>query len=399
MNCSLRQEIRMLTSKMCRVEAIVKGAPFEMGMAQGEALRDKIRLAPDILAKVHGFRIMQPAWMPYAVYRRVAEQKAKRLLERPLKRDFPESHRRLEGLSAGSKTSMRLLHLVHALEPMLSDVSNCSIVPAFGACSAVAVRRSRSATNEPMIARNFDYIPLVQPLYTLRESRPAAGFRSLDFTMAPFAGAVDGVNEKGLCITYDYAFVNDFSGKGNAPVSFAISEALQRCTTVEETAAWIGSRPRWGGGILMLADAGGDIASLELSNTRSQIRRPDKGEDVIFHTNSFVTEKMKAVEVPANAEYTTRAPVGLRGCRIHESSEIRNLRFSTLLNGNQAFDEDGLARIMGDHDPGGKSGGAGICTHSDYWNTTATLQLFPVSRRMRVAFDSACNASYEDITL
>src|SRR5262249_3385978 len=162
-----------------------------------------------------------------------------------------------------------MLHLLHALEPMLSDISRCSVVPAFAACSAVAVRGLRSATGEPVIARNFDYLPIVQPLYTLRESRPQSGFRSVDFTIAPFAGAVDGVNERGLCITYDYAYVTDFTGKGTAPISIAIGEALERCSTVKEAVDWIRARPRWGGGILMLADAMGDIASLELSNTRS----------------------------------------------------------------------------------------------------------------------------------
>jgi len=34
------------------------------------------------------------------------------------------------------------------------------------------------------------------------------------------------------------------------------------------------SRTRWGAGLLMLADAEGDLASLELSSTRSQLRRP-----------------------------------------------------------------------------------------------------------------------------
>ena len=141
---------------------------------------------------------------------------------------------------------------------MLSDVSRCTVVPAFGACSAVAVRGRRSATGEPVIARNFDYLPVVQPLYTLRESRPHSGLRSIDFTIAPFAGAIDGVNEEGLCITYDYAYVTDFNGKGTAPISVIIAEALQRCATVADAAAWISSRPRWGGGLLMLADAGGE---------------------------------------------------------------------------------------------------------------------------------------------
>src|SRR5205085_10989970 len=152
----------------------------------------------------------QPAWMPYGLYRRVCERRATRFLEDPLKRDFPDALSRMKGISEQSGVSMSMFFLIHALEPMLSDVSRCSVVPAFGACSAVAVRGRRSANQEPMIARNFDYLPVVQPLYTLRESRPHSGFRSIDFTIAPFAGAIDGVNEEGLCITYDYAYVTDF---------------------------------------------------------------------------------------------------------------------------------------------------------------------------------------------
>src|SRR5207247_8681990 len=140
----------------------------------------------------------------------------------------------MKGINDQSQISMGLLYLLHALEPMLSDVSRCSVVPAFAACSAVAVRGRRSATHEPIIARNFDYLPLVQPLYTLRESRPRSGFRSLDFTIAPFAGTVDGLNQKGLCITYDYEYVSDFSGRGTAPISIVIAEGLRRCATLIE---------------------------------------------------------------------------------------------------------------------------------------------------------------------
>src|SRR5439155_21232854 len=114
-------------------------------------------------------------------------------------------------------------------------------------CDRRSVRRrtcSRSCTVFGCCSQpGFDYLPLVQPLYTLRESRPRSGFRSLDFTIAPFAGAVDGINEKGLCITYDYAHVSDFSGRGTAPISIAIAEALQRCATVVEAADWLSSRP------------------------------------------------------------------------------------------------------------------------------------------------------------
>ena len=149
----------------------------------------------------------------------------------------------------------------------------------------------------------------------------------------------------------------------------------------------------------MLADASGDIASLELSNTRSQLRRPSDGADLLFHTNSFFSQKMQAVEMPANARYTEKAPPLLRGRRVHESANVRDLRFKQLLDGNEALDLDQLSAIMADHETGGEPGDTSICKHSDYWNTTATLQLFPKSRRMRVAFDSSCRAKYTDFVL
>src|SRR2546427_8123848 len=401
--CSVRTDLTAKSKEQgmhVGIEVVVEGRPLEMGSAQGAGLRQKIRSSPDVLAQLYGFRMLQPPWMPYALYRWISESRATRFLENPLKRDFPEAHLRMKGISEQSEISMGLLYLLHALEPMLSDVSRCAIVPAFAACSAVAVRGGRSATREPVIARNFDYLPLVQPLYTLRESRPRSGFRSLDFTIAPFAGAVDGLNEKGLCITYDYAYVSDFSGRGTAPISIVIAEALQRCATVIEAADWISSRPRWGGGILMLADAGGDIASLELSNTRNQVRRPSGGaSDVLFHTNAFFTKKMQEVELAANAVYTDRAPLPLRGRRIHESANGRDLRFKQLLHGDEPLDADQLSSIMADHQTGGRPCDTSICKHSDYWNTTATLQLFPASRRMRVAFDSPCRAEYTEFAL
>mgnify|MGYP002527445259 CR=1 FL=1 len=66
-----------------------------------------------------------------------------------------------------------------------------------------------------MVARNFDYLPLVQPFYLLRESRPTGKLRALEFTTAPLAGAVDVMNQQGLCITYDYCFTIDKIGRAS----------------------------------------------------------------------------------------------------------------------------------------------------------------------------------------
>ena len=86
------------------------------------------------------------------------------------------------------------LHLMNVLEPLISDLRDKTIVPPLGGCSAIAVSAARSSCAEPMIARNFDYLPLIQPFYMMRDTRPTDGLRSLDFTVAPLAGAVDGLN-------------------------------------------------------------------------------------------------------------------------------------------------------------------------------------------------------------
>ena len=151
--------------------------------------------------------------------------------------------------------------------------------------------------------------------------------------------------------------------------------------------------------MLLLADSTGDIASMELSNTRSAVRRPSSGEDFLFHSNRFQTPEMRDVEVGPDAVFSERAPTPLRGRRVHASSGDRDRRFASLLRGEAALDQDDLQAVLADHGPGHQGGDNTICVHGSYWYTTASLQFFPSSRRIRVAYDTTCNARYEDIGL
>jgi Acyl-coenzyme A:6-aminopenicillanic acid acyl-transferase len=383
----------------CRLDVICTGSAHSMGQQQGEACREKLALIDSLLPRLEAFRLAQPRWLPSRLFRRMAESRATRLVRRPLLRDDAESHARLEGISRGSGTRLRLLYLVNALECLMASPRRCTVNPPLAACLAVAVRGSRSATGGPVIARNFDYLPLVQPLYALRESRASGRFRSLDFTLAPLAGAVDGINERGLCITYDYGFAIDDGDGTGPPISAAISAALARAATVSEAAALIMSRPRWGGGLLMLADAEGDIASLELSTTRSELRRPPPGEDLLYHTNAFHTDSMQAVQVSGEAMFTPRAPAPLRNKRPLDSSRHRDARFAKLLAQHPRLGWDELTAVMSDHGDPGDADAHGLCVHSDYWYTTAALQLDPRQRTMRIAYASTCQAEFREFQI
>jgi hypothetical protein len=152
----------------------------------------------------------------------------------------------------------------------------------------------------------------------------------------------------------------------------------------------------------MLADAEGDIASLELSTTRAELRRPTSGEDVLCHTNAFCTTSMQTVQISPDAVFTSRAPLALRNKRPLDSSRLRDARFVELLARHERFGWDELTAVMSDHGPTDGDGGSdqaapnghGLCVHSDYWYTTAALQLDPRDRTMRVAYSSTCQATF-----
>ena len=149
----------------------------------------------------------------------------------------------------------------------------------------------------------------------------------------------------------------------------------------------------------MLADDQGDLAALELSHTRCQLRRIPEAQDVLFHSNSYQSRRMQSVQVSPSARWSGRAPTPLRGKRILQSSECRDARFRELLSQQNIFDLEDLARIMADHGPEGTASDNSICKHSDYWHTTASLQLIPAERRIRISYSTACQAKYHDFQL
>jgi len=378
------------------VPVICRGRPFEMGLAQGAALRAPVSALLNDLSDLEAFRLAKPFWAPYPLYKFYAELKASDYLKTALVQDAA-ANERMEGIAEGARIKRGSICLCNALEPFLS---------AFGAyigcahgCSAVALRGARTLTGEPMIGRNFDYLQMVKPCHAVRESLPPRGLKAVEFTVAPLAGALDGINEAGLAISYDYAFTIDQASEPAPSISMIISAALERCRTVVEAVNYITSRPRWGSALLMLADESGDIASLELSSTRSCLRRPASGENFCFHTNRFRTTKMRDVEAPADAVINERAPVALRGKRLHESAERRDARLAELLSDPAPIGVDGLSQLLADHGAEGKPSAFSPCVHSDYWNTTTSVQMFPRSRRMRISLDRPCQADYHEFAL
>jgi hypothetical protein len=239
-------------------------------------------------------------------------------------------------MESAATTSRQL----EAVEPMDVD-------PAFAACTALAVTGTRSKSRQPILAHNFDLVESAGPLLSLRDCTVGGQYRYLGFSLAPMAGIIDGLNEHGLAISYNYAPTVDLQ-LGNPPVSFAIEHLLGHCKTVEEAIELASQLPRSGGALLMLADASGAIASLEISAQYQQARYSPNSE-ALFHSNAYQTSLMQQHELPRNSFYSPQAPAALRNRRVFQSAEARESRMGELLSRYGAIDEDALSAIMSDH--------------------------------------------------
>ena len=377
-----------------QLDARCMGDDREVGVALGTELQGKIGHAVHSITELETFRLHRPWWMPFAVYQYVAQRKARCSLEPRFSHCYPHLAERIVGMAQGSRTSVDFLYLFHAMESVSNDIDS----PALAGCTAIAARGKQTIDQHALIGHNFDLVEMAAPMLSLRECSRQGKHRYLGFTLAPMAGVVDGINDAGLAISYDYAPATDVD-LASPPVSFAVEEALSDCATVREAISRLAKSPRGGGALLMLADAQGDIASMELSANHHRVRRPKRRSDYVHHSNAYHTRGMRKRELPRTAVYSDSAPNGLRNTPVFQSAERRDERVSQLMKTAGPLCPDTLADLMSDHDHGESGTADTICMHGSYWSTLASIQLMPNERRMRLSYGRACQAQFVDFQL
>ena len=386
-----------MESRMPRIDVVCTGPPREFGAQLGEGLRDRIVGAVASLAQFEAFRILQPWWLPFDWYQQWSEWCAMGTLKPPIATDFPHISQRIDGMADGASVRTSALYLFHALESMAITPEHAIAPAPLAACSAIAVPPNCATRGGAILAHNLDGVDLLGESLVLRENRCAGEFRSLGLTCAPLSGLIDGVNEHGLAITYDWAFAVD-DAQAAAPVSVAVDDALSHCRTVAEAIERITHHPRCGGALLMLADAAGDTAALELSNRRSAVRRPHRHRP-LFHSNQYRARGMHAVQVSRHAEYAHRAPQPLHGRRVLQSPQRRDHRLRNLVRERRTFSVESLAELLADHGAEGSPDEGTICMHGELWTTQASMQFVPAKRSLRISYGPACQARYAEFCL
>ena len=361
----------------------VEGDDHQRGAQQGQALRPLLTPMFETL----GALPLLPGWLPRAARTAMARgavatagryylrRHRSLLAERVGGRQLAQ----LEGLAEGSSASLAAIYGVNAFELESGHLSFRM------GCTSLALTSRHSADGAPKLLYNHDFPPAFEPFLRLRRSRPSRGHQSLSVGYPTLVGAICGVNEHGLALSYNQGYATDLERSRPALFpSMIVQDCLDRCDSVPQALALIADTPVASGAIITLLDPSGDRAAVELSARARRERRCPAG-DILYSFNRYLDPAMHPHEVPVGAVTTGLAP----GYDVHECNFTRERRFLAL-DHSQPYDEARMWALMADHD-GGLGDQNSICRHLDPWSETIlTAIVDPRTATMRVAFGKPC---------
>jgi len=239
------------------------GHPRDMGFAQGAANRAAIREALT-RAKLPLARSRMPS------LRALASGSVRgRGAGRELLRHFAHQGERLEGLARGADVPLDSVLELH-LQVRAGGVLG-------GLLSRRASLRARTVGGPDEEKRALLERSLPRPLegesgWILRESRPEVGFRSIEVGLPWLVPAVAGVNEGGLVIVAGPILWGTPGTDGSPTSALLVQECLQRFEDVGGALDWCRKRPVEGEQTFVLADAGGDVATVVSKGRERQVQ-------------------------------------------------------------------------------------------------------------------------------
>jgi predicted choloylglycine hydrolase len=245
-----------------------------VGVQQGRAGRQQIR---EVLEKIPNYdfvKLMKPRLLPTSLFITLAKRRAERLLKNDVFEYYPKQAQRLSGIAQGAETSLSTIFFLQGMELLIGNWTY-----RLEACSTLAFAPGRTTTGETIVGKNFDYLNVLEPYQLTCETKPNGGYATLGCKMPPLAGMLDGMNEHGLTVTYNLAYTLD-EPQCYAPLSMVLQEMLETCKSTDEAAEFIVKTKRGGhDAVLTLADAEGNIRTVEITSSHSRARTRRKADD------------------------------------------------------------------------------------------------------------------------
>ena len=344
----------------------VTGSPYERGLATSRAghslkaeVRHRIALAESFLAGEEEW--LRRQWQCQLTH-------------------VPDVCEQIEGLAAGFDVTVEALFGMH-IRYAIEDRRTAAAAEEEG-CSAFAVR---SAPGRVLVSKNRDNPPYFAPLQLLlRQSDPAwAGRETVavgSFGSAPAASS--GMNSDGFCMADTAVRTADL---GFGVLRYYLMEALlSRCRTVADAVAFIRSVPHVGGGNLILGDATGAMAAVEIVHSRVHVEE-DAGRGWVARTNHHTEPDL------------ARRLMERLGTDRPQNSEGR-LAFlqESLAPGVAGWTETDCAALLASH---GLRGHPALCRHTPDTITLSGVVFDAAGRSLLQSQGSPCGGDWRRVHL
>lgn len=353
---------------------VLTGGPYARGLAQAA-------LCPEMVEEVrhaihHRLAETAAALARKDVRRFVAAQRAY------TQRQYPEILAEVQGIAAGFRVS----------EGTLFDYLHCSSVmdlaalsePEPDGCTSFAVPLPGGGA---FLAKNRDYRPEHVPIQrVMRHSDPEWGRREILVlgSLGSPGNFSSGINSDGFAVSDTASRTSDM-GVGLHRY-FLLTWLLVHCATVNQALAAIRRITHTGSGLLILADASGAVAAIELGHRRTGIEFPAAGP--VGRTNHFVTAEM----APSNLETEDSAP------RCANSNRRWDALRPMLARLPASPTVDQMAGLLARHNA---ADGAAFCRHgaTDLSTTISGAIYSTRERRMYAALGNPCVAGWQRFDL
>lgn len=182
-------------------------------------------------------------------------------------------------------------------------------------CTAFATARG----GEPvLLAQNWDWVGLQRDALVLIESHPDEGPAHLTVAEAGMLAKI-GLNEHGFGVTLNI-LRSRLDGSGVGMPIHILLRGLLDCRDLEDARGLCSALTFAGSSNVLMADAGGSIASLEASPAGARFVEADEGR--LCHTNHFLNAELAEHESNLAANLSTEARLARARERIDEVRDV-----------------------------------------------------------------------------
>jgi len=294
-------------------EMYVEGEPFERGVINGllatELIHEQEQAFSDQINKL----------VPSSFYRNFLKYFIG-WFNRDLE-DHVSEESKLEILGVSKSASHEFDYIGTPYQRMLNyhaahDIGHALQSLALVGCSSFATWDNKSAGNQLLIGRNFDFYAgdrfaenkIVQFI------NPAKGYKFMMVTWGGMTGVVSGMNMQGLTITLNAAKSETPSGSAT-PISLLAREILQYAKNIEEAVAISRTRKTFVSESFLVGSAN-DKKAVTIEITPDTMAVYDPNSDHIICTNHYKSNYLGASE--SNRAQIKESASDYRNKRLHQ---------------------------------------------------------------------------------